>query len=477
MTRIAVAMVFALESLCIGAAPSWAGEPFLGFPLRNSSADGHRITSVFDHYMDLPYSGDTLNPIVAYSGEWGDGDARLVLGTCGSTKDCHEAKTSHLVCINGSNAGSPCVSNAECPAGSCAAPPFVVNNHYGASDPGDTEHLSYNGHPGIDFGAPFGTPLFAAAEGRVTCVSLDPQGREGCDTDYVSQGEVKIDHSEFGHPYSTIYLHLASAAVRVGQHVLARDPIGTTGATGTGKAHLHFEVRTQGGVPVDPYGWRGCGRDPYQRARNDKLWIDDSFDFAMLFFWISGNAPGDFFRTFKGQRFFPNDEFHSIATMREYGNCLHFRSAEAPFVEPNHRYHLLSPKQRLSDGNGDARIVAAFRANPPPPPSQYYGIGLVSESEKFWLIVLTDSTRRTYVAAIDGQGQVVAADPLSLVGDEGFVLLEISIVDSSNRADVGYSIDDVFTFKHGNSFATRRGQASLRSLDGIRAVAVGGSLD
>lgn len=55
--------------------------------------------------------------------------------------------------------------------------------------------------------------------------------------------------------YSTLYGHLASAAVSVGQYVNQGDVIGYIGSTGwsTG-AHLHFEVRVNGSA-CDPLGY------------------------------------------------------------------------------------------------------------------------------------------------------------------------------------------------------------------------------
>ena len=55
--------------------------------------------------------------------------------------------------------------------------------------------------------------------------------------------------------YSTLYGHLSSAAVSVGQYVEQGQVIGYIGSTGwsTG-AHLHFEVRVNG-VANDPLGY------------------------------------------------------------------------------------------------------------------------------------------------------------------------------------------------------------------------------
>ncbi|HJS92623.1 MAG TPA: M23 family metallopeptidase [Solirubrobacteraceae bacterium] len=97
-------------------------------------------------------------------------------------------------------------------------------------------------HPGIDIGAAMGTPIKAAAAGRVIVASYD--GGYG--------NLVVIDH---GHGLATAYAHQSRIAVGVGQQVAQGQVIGYVGSTGfsTGP-HLHFEVRVNG-TPVDPMGY------------------------------------------------------------------------------------------------------------------------------------------------------------------------------------------------------------------------------
>jgi murein DD-endopeptidase MepM/ murein hydrolase activator NlpD len=94
-------------------------------------------------------------------------------------------------------------------------------------------------HTGIDFGASYGTPIRAAADGVV--VSAGPLGGYGNAT--------VIDH---GNGLATLYAHQSSIAVSPGQRVSRGQVIGYVGCTGlcTGP-HLHFEVRVRG-TPVDP---------------------------------------------------------------------------------------------------------------------------------------------------------------------------------------------------------------------------------
>jgi murein DD-endopeptidase MepM/ murein hydrolase activator NlpD len=97
-------------------------------------------------------------------------------------------------------------------------------------------------HTGIDIGVPYGTPIHAAASGRVIYAGwMDGYGNL-----------VFIDH---GRGLSTGYAHQSSIAVSNGQDVTQGQVIGYVGCTGhCFGPHLHFEVRVNG-TPVDPLGY------------------------------------------------------------------------------------------------------------------------------------------------------------------------------------------------------------------------------
>ncbi|TML32891.1 MAG: hypothetical protein E6G24_09120 [Actinobacteria bacterium] len=97
-------------------------------------------------------------------------------------------------------------------------------------------------HEGIDIGVPNGTPIHAAASGRVIYAGwMDGYGNL-----------VAIDH---GRGLSTAYGHQSRIAVSNGQTVSQGQVIGYVGCTGHCYGpHLHFEVRING-TPVDPMGY------------------------------------------------------------------------------------------------------------------------------------------------------------------------------------------------------------------------------
>jgi murein DD-endopeptidase MepM/ murein hydrolase activator NlpD len=97
-------------------------------------------------------------------------------------------------------------------------------------------------HAGVDIASPTGTPIRAAASGRV--ILMGPTGGYG---NYTCIGH--------GGGISTCYAHQSRYGTSGGASVSQGQVIGYVGCTGhCFGPHLHFEVRV-GGSPVDPLGY------------------------------------------------------------------------------------------------------------------------------------------------------------------------------------------------------------------------------
>lgn len=102
-------------------------------------------------------------------------------------------------------------------------------------------------HRGVDYAGAIGSPVVAAAAGRVALVGQVSQG-------FVLHGNtIGLDH---GQGVATIYLHLSRIYVKEGDRVKAGQVIGALGGTGavTGP-HLHWGLYVNGQA-VDPLPWR-----------------------------------------------------------------------------------------------------------------------------------------------------------------------------------------------------------------------------
>jgi murein DD-endopeptidase MepM/ murein hydrolase activator NlpD len=98
-------------------------------------------------------------------------------------------------------------------------------------------------HEGIDLPAPVGTPVFAAADGRVVYAGSGIRGYGNL---------IVVKHTG---DLITAYAHNSVLLVSQGQSVRAGDRIALVGQSGhaTGP-HLHFEVR-RGQIPRDPMSY------------------------------------------------------------------------------------------------------------------------------------------------------------------------------------------------------------------------------
>ncbi len=113
----------------------------------------------------------------------------------------------------------------------------------------------YKPHYGVDYAAPYGTPVYATGDGTV--IAAHYAGGNG--------NYVKIRHNK---TYETMYLHLKGFAkgVRAGARVSEGQCIGYVGSTGfaTG-AHVCYRM-TKNGVPVNPRSLELPAREPVPAA-------------------------------------------------------------------------------------------------------------------------------------------------------------------------------------------------------------------
>jgi murein DD-endopeptidase MepM/ murein hydrolase activator NlpD len=112
-------------------------------------------------------------------------------------------------------------------------------------------------HAGIDFGAAWGSPIYATADGRVTFA-----GWHGGHGNYV-----RLDN---GGGIGTGFGHMSRIAVSPGMSVRRGQVIGYVGSTGLSTGpHLHYEMY-RGGQTVNPLSvgaiTRRAAVDPSQLA-------------------------------------------------------------------------------------------------------------------------------------------------------------------------------------------------------------------
>lgn len=103
-------------------------------------------------------------------------------------------------------------------------------------------------HGGTDFAAPYGTPLYAIADGTIVFVKDGSGPEEGS---VIIESIIGTDKLLFKY----VHMERSSHLVSVGQKVSAGQHISSVASTGhsTGN-HLHLEVRVNG-VRIDPENW------------------------------------------------------------------------------------------------------------------------------------------------------------------------------------------------------------------------------
>lgn len=96
------------------------------------------------------------------------------------------------------------------------------------------EKITSDFHTGIDYACPLNTPILASADGMVMFAGWDPTGYGNT---------VILRHSD---DRATLYAHLGSIYVKVGENARQGSLLGHSGTSGNSTGpHLHFEARKQ----------------------------------------------------------------------------------------------------------------------------------------------------------------------------------------------------------------------------------------
>ncbi len=112
----------------------------------------------------------------------------------------------------------------------------VPNGYYIKPVKGVKTQGQHDRYKAIDIGAPIGTPIWAMAGGKVIVTKPETAWNGGYG------GLVIIEHNN---GTQTLYAHLSSISVKMGQMVSQGDVIGGVGSTGRSTGpHLHVEIRT-----------------------------------------------------------------------------------------------------------------------------------------------------------------------------------------------------------------------------------------
>lgn len=114
----------------------------------------------------------------------------------------------------------------------------VASGYYRAPLANYRRTQGVHGHNGVDLGAHLGAPILSAASGDVIIARSGCVSR-GCNGGYGNYVVVKHDNGT-----QTLYAHLLSVTVSVGDRLVQGQQLGTLGNTGRSTGpHLHFEIR------------------------------------------------------------------------------------------------------------------------------------------------------------------------------------------------------------------------------------------
>eukprot|EP01084_Bolivina_argentea_P079407 144049_1 len=130
--------------------------------------------------------------------------------------------------------------------GSCTYNDLPIDNSYGPRTQGSSGNR-YDWHRGIDIKTAINSSLFAITAGEVEDIKPSSSDGTSIQLQHFRSG---IRGNCSGGCYFSRYLHTTSAVVNIGDWIETGQLIGYSGASSSGNAHLHFEIRSA--KPNDP---------------------------------------------------------------------------------------------------------------------------------------------------------------------------------------------------------------------------------
>lgn len=135
----------------------------------------------------------------------------------------------------------------------------IITQSFGAN-PQNYRPWGLPGHEGIDFAAPLNSKIFACADGVISEVRLEGH-LPASEAPYGNQ--VRIRHEHADGTFITVYAHLVSVSVTVGQVVKRGDVIGLADSTGNSSGHhLHLTLKKVGATRAGETGYPNDIIDP-----------------------------------------------------------------------------------------------------------------------------------------------------------------------------------------------------------------------
>lgn len=210
----------------------WANDLSRGATLREGQ---HLIILPIDGIQHTVKKGDTLQGIAKKY----KGDIDEILEFNDMTADQKLSVGDIVIIPDGKEATTPSGTTSVGRSRTIAAYPSYTG-YYTHPVPTGQKSQGIHGYNGVDYGAPKGTPVYAAAEGTVIVSRFRASGcGRTCGGGYGNY--IVIEHPN---GTQTLYGHLSAVYATMGVRVEKGQSIGEVGNTGksTG-SHLHFEVR------------------------------------------------------------------------------------------------------------------------------------------------------------------------------------------------------------------------------------------